>query len=171
MFMDSRPAIWWNCKCPVAGMTTGHLQILDILFHKCSQHAFGHGADLGRLNLTVFEYHHGGDATDVVVHRGRAVGINIHLGHRQFSCVFIGNFVDQRCNHFARATPFSPIVDQYGSVCIQNFFFEVTVCDVDNVVAQCISPIIRAGLRVAVRLKCPIRTAVSKRSKKGGAES
>ncbi|MCY1440258.1 hypothetical protein D9M71_565250 [compost metagenome] len=67
--------------------------------------------------------------------RGFLVVVDVQLGDGQFALVGSGDVVQNRSDHFARAAPFSPVVDQHRAFSLQDFGFEGGVGDVFDKIA------------------------------------
>src|SRR4030065_463359 len=74
---------------------------LQVTVDECGQLRLGNRADLGGLDLAVFEQHQGRDATDTVLGRGLGVLVDIELGDLELGAVFAGNFLKHRTDHLA----------------------------------------------------------------------
>ena len=72
-----------------------------------------HGADLGRGHLAVLEQHQGRNPANAVFLRRRRVMVDIDLGDLQLALEIGRDFLQRRRNHFARAAPFGPEIDQH----------------------------------------------------------
>ena len=114
----------------------------QLLIDELGQLGLAQGPHLGRGQLTVFEQHQGGDATDAKFGRDVAVFVHIHFGNLQFALVTIGDIVQDRGNHLARAAPLGPVVHQHRCSRLENIGFKGLVGDVFDEVA---GPVLSCG--------------------------
>ena len=91
--------------------------------------------DLGGFNVAVLEQHQRRNTAYAVLGRGFLVFINVQLGNSQLAFVSLCDLVQNRRDHFARATPFSPVVDQYSAFSLENIGLKASVGDVFNKIA------------------------------------
>ena len=92
-----------------------------------------HGADFRGRQLAALENHQGRDAADAEFGRDVTVVVHIHLGDLKFALVSVGDFVQNRRDHFARATPLGPKVDHHRLAGLEHIGFK---CGVGNVFDQ-----------------------------------
>ena len=100
----------------------------------------GQGADLGCFHLAVAEQHQGRDAANAVFRGRLGVGVNVQLAHLHTIRVFLGDFFQDGRDHFARATPLRPVIDEYGFVGAEDLLAPIGIGDVLNVLRHCGSP-------------------------------
>src|SRR5207249_6233210 len=72
----------------------------------------GQCPDLLRRDLTTLEKNQGRYATDAIFCGRAGIRIDVELGDRKPAGVVLGHLIKDGSNHFARPTPFRPIVDQ-----------------------------------------------------------
>src|SRR6478735_11503048 len=97
----------------VGGFATMTLQAA---INKFTELNFGQGSDLGSFQAAVLEYHQGGDAADIEFCRGFLVGIHIHLADFDAPFKLLGELIQNRGDHLARAAPGCPEIHQYWFV-------------------------------------------------------
>jgi len=107
----------------------------QLLVDEGCQLRFAHGADFRSSQLTVFENHQGGDASDAELGRDVAVFVHIHLGDLQFAFVGTSHFVQDRGDHFAGATPFGPEVHHHRLARLEHVGLKTGVGDVFDQIA------------------------------------
>lgn len=107
----------------------------QLLVNESGELRLAHGADFGGGQLTVFEHHQRGDATNTKFGRHIAIVVNVHFGNLQFALVGCGHFVQDRGNHFARAAPFGPEVNHHGLTRLEYVGFESGVGNVFDQIA------------------------------------
>ena len=64
------------------------------------------------------------NAANAVLARGCRIGVDVELGDRDLAAVFLGDFVQHRCEHLARAAPFGPEIDQHRMTRLQHVLVE-----------------------------------------------
>ena len=96
---------------------------------------FAHGAHFGGGELTAFEHHQGGNATNAKFARDVAIFVHVHFGDLELAFVSGGHFIQDGGNHFARTAPFGPIVHQNGFVRLQHVDFKTGVGDMFDQIA------------------------------------
>ncbi len=69
-----------------------------------------------------------GDGADAVLRRERLLFVNVDFADLGLAVVFIGEFVEQRRNHFTGATPFRPKIHEDGRGRLQDVLCKVFVC-------------------------------------------
>lgn len=116
------------------------LAVSDYFVNKCLELSLGKRTHFCCLYLAVLENHKRGNASNAVLLRCLVVAVDIHFGYFQATTILIGNFFNDWTNHFARSTPFCPIIHKYGPVSLQNFLCKAGVCYVGYFVAQGIPP-------------------------------
>jgi hypothetical protein len=99
------------------------------LIHKRSELRFAQRADFGGGELAFVEDHEGGDAANAEFAGDVAVVVDVELGDLQLAFVGGGHFIQGGGDHFARAAPFGPEIDQHGHVGLQYVSLEAGVGD------------------------------------------
>ena len=115
----------------------------DVAVEKRRQLRLGQRADLGRFDVAVLEQHQGRNTTHTVLRRGFLVLVDVQFADLQLALLFLGDLVEHRCNHLARAAPLSPIVDQNRTFSLDDVLVEAGVADVGDEFAHEESPYIR----------------------------
>src|SRR5690606_40677955 len=93
-------------------------------------------ADIGGACLAILEQHQGGNAANAVLGRGILVFVDVELGDRQAAGVFGGDFFQDGGDHFARATPGGPVIDQHRLAGLDHIGLEACVADVLDLLAH-----------------------------------
>ena len=96
----------------------------QLLVDELRQLGFAEGAHLGGRQLTILEKHQRGDAADAKFGGNVSVFIHVHFGDLKLAIVGAGSFIQDGGDHFAGTTPFSPKINQYRLLRIQNSGFE-----------------------------------------------
>lgn len=104
----------------------------DIAVEEGGQLGLGQGADLGGFYIAVLEQHQCGNTAYAILRWSIGILIDVQLADLEFAFVIPGDIVQDRGNHLARTTPFSPIINQNGAVGLQHFGFEAAVGDVHD---------------------------------------
>jgi hypothetical protein len=58
--------------------------------------------------------------------------VNIHFADFHLAIVFVGQFVKERRDHFARAAPFGPEINEHGHRRLQNLLREIVLRERDD---------------------------------------
>ena len=86
----------------------GHFQELG---YHIPQHPFGKCAYLAVDNFSAKNKQHGRDALNAVLGGPLGVFVGIHFSYNYFVWHFLGDFIQYRPDHFARAAPGSPEIN------------------------------------------------------------
>lgn len=115
-----------------------HMDIrsLYIAVYKSCQLRFGYRTNFRGLYFTILEQHQGWYAPDAIAWwRGRII-VNIQLGDFNLSQVLPGDFLENRRDHFAWATPLRPIIDQYRDIRFDDFLFKGVIRQLKDIVSH-----------------------------------
>ena len=107
----------------------------QLLIDECGQLGLAHGAHFGGCQLTAFEYHERWNATNTEFGGDVTVVIHVHFGDLQFAFVSSGHFVKDGGDHFARATPLGPKVNDHRLAGMEHVGFKCGVCNVFDQIA------------------------------------
>src|SRR5688572_21635690 len=77
--------------------------------------------------LAILEKEERRNRAHVVLHREALVLIDVHLGHFDRSRLLLGDFVEKRRDHFARAAPFGPEIDQHRLLALGYFLVKIRI--------------------------------------------
>ena len=100
---------------------------LHELRERIAQHTFGQGADLTMDDLAICHEQHGGDALDAIFRHPFLIFIGVDLGDQQFALIFLGEFIQDRSDHFAGSAPGCPEIYDDGDVGLQNLLFILSI--------------------------------------------
>src|SRR3970282_764869 len=92
--------------------TGREVPFLQVTVDEGGQLRLGNRADLGGLDLPVFEQHQGRDTAYAVLGRGGRVFVDVELGNLELGAVFPGYFLEHRPDHLAGAAPLGPKIDR-----------------------------------------------------------
>ncbi len=120
---------------PREGVLEAVRDLGQLLVNESCQLSFAHGADFGGGQLTVFEDHEGGNTANAKFGGNVTVFIDIHFGDLQLALVTGSHFVQNGRNHFARAAPFCPKVDDHGLCRLQDICVKCSVSGVFDQIA------------------------------------
>lgn len=126
--------------------------LTQLLVDEGYQLCFAEGADFGCCQLTVFEYHQCRNAPNAVLSRYGTVFVHVHFGNSQTSGVHRRNVIQDGGNHFARAAPFCPIVDQYRCGRFDDLSFESGIGNVFDQVAGHVKSCVAVEARVRMNV-------------------
>jgi hypothetical protein len=85
---------------------------------------------------------------------GFLVLIDVQFGNSQLAFVSLCNFVQNWSDHFARAAPFSPVIDQYSAFSLEYVGLEASVANVFDKIAA------HGSLQVVSKKTWPIIAAL-----------
>ena len=97
---------------------------------------FGHCADLRLGDLTVLEQHQGRNPTDAEFCSRLGVFVNIEFCDHDLVAVFLGDFLQDGCNHLAGAAPGCPVIDQHRFGGLEDIRFKGGIAHVLDVIAH-----------------------------------
>ena len=83
--------------------------------------------------LALIEKEQGGDGANAVFGSDALLVVNVDLADADFAVVFVGEFIEDRRDHFAWAAPFSPKVHKDGRFRLEHFLGEIRLRKVNNV--------------------------------------
>lgn len=78
--------------------------------------------------IALMEQEQSRDGADSVFGGQRLLVVDVDLADLDLVGEFIGQFVQNGCDHLARTTPFGPEVDEDGSRSLQYFRCEIGLC-------------------------------------------
>ena len=113
----------------------GFYRRLNVGVEECCQLRLRQCTNLGGFDVAVLEQHQRWNTTYAVLGRGFLILIDVQFGNSQLAFVSFGDLVQNWRDHFARATPFSPVVDQYGAFGLKDIGFEGGVGDMFDQIA------------------------------------
>lgn len=102
------------------------------------QYMSGHNTGLTPKYFTVSEEDHGRNALDVVGACSIRISIDIHLEDAHLVAHIPGEFLDDRCHHFARSAPIRVKVDEYRLVTLDNIAKSLTPRSLHVAVITCL---------------------------------
>src|SRR5690606_23068357 len=112
----------------------------------------GHGADLGCGSLAVFEEHQSRDTADAELGGRVGIFVDVELRNDNTALVLVSSLIEDGRDHFARATPLGPVINQYGKVGLQYVGVERGVRNMLNGITHGRKRIENAKLLRALRL-------------------
>ena len=113
----------------------GFYRRLNVGVEDCCQLRLRQCTNLGGFDVAVLEQHQRRNTAYAVLGRGFLILIDVQFGNSQLAFVSLGDLVQNWRDHFARATPFSPVVDQYSAFSLENIGLKASVGDVFNKIA------------------------------------
>src|SRR6266576_2984523 len=105
----------------------GSLTGLEVAVKKGRQLRFGERPHLLRMDLPTLVQNDRRNAADTVLPRRRGIGIDVELRHCQLALIGLGDLIQHRREHLARATPFGPEINQDRIAGFQNVLLECRV--------------------------------------------
>ena len=98
-------------------------------FNFLSQNSLRGKPNMAVNQLSTLENEDGRDAADAEFDGDFRVFVNVHLGDERLSVVLSGKFVNDGAYHAARATPFSPKIEDGYAIVFEDFLLEVCISD------------------------------------------
>jgi len=104
---------------------------LHELGHGITQHAFWQRAHLAMDNFAVGNEQHGRDSLNTIFHHPFRIFICVYFCDQNFAFIFLRQFVQDRRNHLAWATPWRPEIHDHRDGRLKNGFLESRVSHVN----------------------------------------
>jgi hypothetical protein len=92
-------------------------------------------ADVLSSFLAALEHKDCGHTADAVLDRNLLIRVDVELADLHFAFEFIGNFIDDGCERFARTAPGGSEVHENGYVGLQYLGFEILISELKDVLA------------------------------------
>jgi hypothetical protein len=83
-------------------------------------------------DLAFIEQQQGGNGANAVLGGERLVFVNVHFADFHLAIVFVGQLVEERRDHFARAAPLGPEIHEHGQWRLQNLLREIFLRERDD---------------------------------------
>ena len=83
-------------------------------------------------DLAVVEEQQGGNGADAVFGGQRLMFVNVDLADFHLAIVFVGEFIQQRRDHLARAAPFGPEIHEHGRWRLQDLLRKIFLRERDD---------------------------------------
>jgi hypothetical protein len=96
----------------------------EIALAFCADHLFG--------DLSFVEEQQRGNGTNSILRRERLLFVNVDLADFDLAVVFVGEFIEQRRDHFAGAAPFGPKIHKDGRLGLQNLCGKIFLRECDD---------------------------------------
>lgn len=112
------------------------INVSDIAVQKRGQLRLRQGTHLGRMDIAIFEQHQCRYATDTKFRWCAGILIDIEFGDLELAGVFLGDFIENGRNHFARPAPFCPVIQEHGLVGFQYFLLKSFISHMGYVVVH-----------------------------------
>ena len=78
-------------------------------------------------DLAICHEQHGGDALDAIFRHPFLIFVGVDLCDQQLALVFLGEFIQDRGDHFAGSAPGCPEIDDDGDVGLENLLLILSI--------------------------------------------